>query len=109
MKIVRVIILMISLRLWTEIVILILMIFHLTKNYIKKDEDIIIYDISYKTSMGAKPLHIRFNEADGFIKIHNGIRWLILLDYEWFDKICNRIKYVISKKMVLQITLIIKS
>ena len=59
--------------------------------------------------MGAKPLHIRFNETDGFIKIHNGIRWLILFDYEWFDKICNRIKYVISKKMVLQIILIIKS
>ena len=37
-------------------------------------ENILIYDISYKTFMGAEPLHIRFDEIDGFIKICNGIR-----------------------------------
>ena len=32
----------------------------LNKNlYIKKIDNILIYDISYKTSIGAKPLHIR--------------------------------------------------
>ena len=35
---------------------------------------------------------------NGFIKTHNGIRCLVLFDYGWFDKICDRIKYLISEK-----------
>ena len=31
--------------------------------------------------MGAKPLHIRIDKIDGFIKIHNEIRYLVLFDY----------------------------
>ena len=50
-------------------------------------ENILIYDISYKTSTGAKPLRIRFYEIDGFIKIYDGIRYLVLFDYGWFEKI----------------------
>ena len=49
--------------------------------------------------MGAKPLRIRFDEIDGFIKIHDGIRYLLLFDHGWFDKVCNRIKYFICKKI----------
>ena len=30
--------------------------------------------------MGAKPLSIRFDKIDGFIKNHNKIRYLVLLD-----------------------------
>ena len=33
----------------------------------KSYENILIYDISYKTFMGAKPLRIRFDEAYGVI------------------------------------------
>ena len=47
--------------------------------------------------MGAKPLRIRYNKIDGFIKIHNKIRYLVLFD-EKCDKIWDRIKYLISKK-----------
>ena len=36
-------------------------------------ENILIYEISYKTPVNAKPLRIRFNKIDGFIKTHNGI------------------------------------
>ena len=36
-------------------------------------ENILIYDISYKTFMGANSLRIRFDEIDEFIKIHDGI------------------------------------
>ena len=43
--------------------------------------------------MSAKPLLIRYDEIDGFIKVHNGIKYLVLLDCSWFDKICDRIKY----------------
>ena len=41
------------------------------KLYKEKYENILIYDISYKTSMDAKPLRIRFNKIDRFIKTHN--------------------------------------
>ena len=37
----------------------------------------LIYDILYKTFMGAKPLHIWFEKIDGFIKIYDGIRYLV--------------------------------
>ena len=48
--------------------------------------------------MGAKPLRIRFDKIDGFIKIHNKIRCLVLFDYSYCDKICDKIKYLISEK-----------
>ena len=52
-------------------------------------------------------MHIRYNEIDGFIKICNGIRYLVLFDCGWFDKICDRIKHFISEKMLLHIVLIV--
>ena len=35
----------------------------------KSLKNILIYDISYKTSIGLKPLRIRFGKIDGFIRI----------------------------------------
>ena len=43
------------------------------KLYKDKNENNLIYGTSCKTSTGAKPLRIRFNKIDGFIKIHNNI------------------------------------
>ena len=44
-------------------------------------------------------MRIRFNKINGFIIIHNGIRCLVLFDYGWCDKICDRINYyLISEK-----------
>ena len=40
-----------------------------------------MYDFSYKTSTAAKPLRIRFNKIDGFIKNHDKMRYLVLIDY----------------------------
>ena len=57
--------------------------------------------------MGSIPLCIRFDEIDGFIKIYDGTRYLVLFSKSWYDKICDRIKYLISKKVVLQVALII--
>ena len=48
--------------------------------------------------MGAKPLRIRFGEIDGFIKIYDGIRYLVLLGPEQYDAIYNSIRYLISEK-----------
>ena len=62
-------------------------------------ENISVYDISCKTSTGTKPLPIRFNKIDGFIKVHGGdFRHLVLFDYEYFAQICDKIKYFISEK-----------
>ena len=71
-------------------------------------EDISVYNISYKNLTGPKPLHIKFDKTHGFIIALNGKnKQLILFYYGLFNKICDKIKYVISKKVVLQIVLII--
>ena len=45
---------------------------------------------------------IRFDKIDGFIIVLNGkIKHLILFDYGLFNKICDKIKYLISKKSVI--------
>ena len=69
------------------------------KLYKEKNENILWkYDTLYNPSKNAKPLRISFNKIDGFIKTHNLIRCLVLFDYGWFDKICDRIKYLMSEK-----------
>ena len=75
------------------------------KNYIK---NISVYDISYKISTGPKPLRIRFDKIDGFIRVR-GREYihLVLFDNGLFDKICHKIKFLISEKVVLQIVLIV--
>ena len=50
-------------------------------------KNILIYDISYKTFISAKPLRIRFHEIDGFIKIYEGIRYLVLFGPGWYHAI----------------------
>ena len=58
----------------------------------------LIYDISNKTSMDEKPLCIWFEKIDGFVKIYDRIRYLVLFGPERYDAIYNRIKYLKSKK-----------
>ena len=57
--------------------------------------------------MGSIPLRITLDEIDGFVEIYDGIRYVVLLSNSWYHKICDRIKYLISKKLVLQIVFII--
>ena len=99
LKVVRVSTLMIK---W-KLRMFILVIFYQTKNHTKI---ISIYDVSHRNIMGEKTLRIWLNKIDGFIKIDNRIRYLIL-DHSRFDKTCGSIKDLISKKVVLQIVLII--
>ena len=51
-----------------------------------------------KSLTGPKPLHVRFNKIDGFIRIYDGTRFLVLFGPENYDAIYNRIKYLISLK-----------
>ena len=59
---------------------------------------VLVYDMSYNTLFGLKPLRIRFDEVDGFIKFYDGIRYLVLFGPEKYDAIYNRATYLISQK-----------
>ena len=44
-------------------------------------------------------MRIRFDEIDVFIKIHDKINYLVIFDYSYCDKICDKkIKYFTSEK-----------
>ena len=58
-------------------------------------------NISFKPLFGSKPLRIRFNEGDGFIKVYGGTMHLVLFGTKKYDAIYNRIRYLISQKKVV--------
>ena len=61
----------------------------------KSHENILIYDISYKTLIGSKLLRIKFDKIDEFIRISDGTRYLRLFSSENYDAIYNRIRYLV--------------
>ena len=48
--------------------------------------------------MGSISLCIRFDKMDALIKIYDGIRYLVILNRNWFQKICDSIKYFVTKQ-----------
>ena len=52
----------------------------------------------YKTLIDSKPLHIRFDKTDGFIRIYDGTRYLMFFGSEKYDAIYNRIRYLLRLK-----------
>ena len=49
--------------------------------------------------MSPKLLHIRFDKIDGFIRVcGDKFEDLVLFDHGLFDKIYNKIKYLISER-----------
>ena len=62
-------------------------------------ENILVCYILYKTSMCPKLLQIRFDKRHRFIRVCGGeSRCLVLFAHELFQKICDKIKYLISEK-----------
>ena len=61
-------------------------------------ENILVYNISYKTLINAKSLHIRFNKIDEFIRLYDGTSHLVLFGSEKYNSIYNEIRYSISLK-----------
>ena len=59
-------------------------------------ENILIYDISYKTFIDSKPLRIRFDKINGIKRIHDGSRYLILFGTKNYDAIYDRIRYLLD-------------
>ena len=50
-------------------------------------EYILVYDILYKVLIGAKSLRILFDKADGFIRVYDGTRYLVLFGPENYNAI----------------------
>ena len=65
---------------------------------------ILVYNISYKNLIG-KPFTIRCDELDGFIRIYDGTRYLVLFESEKYDSIYNRIRYLGSVKSGITYTI----
>ena len=63
----------------------------------KSHENILMYDFSYKTLIGSKPLRIRFDKIDGFIRCYDATRYLTLFGSEK-HAIYDRIRYLLSLK-----------
>ena len=71
-------------------------------------ENISVYINSNESPTGPKPLRMRFDKIGWFIISLDGkIKHLVLFDYGLLDKICDKIKYLVIKKVVLQIILIV--
>ena len=62
----------------------------------KSHENILIYDISYKTLISSKPLRIRFDKKGGIIRIYDGTRYLTLFGTKKYDAAYDRIRYLVS-------------
>ena len=71
----------------------------------KSSENILVYYISYETFIGAKPMPIRFVQVNGFVKVYDGTRYLVLFSPEKYYAICNGIRYLISQKKCYYICL----
>ena len=64
----------------------------------KSYEYILIYNISYKTLIGAKPLRIRSDKVNGFIRVYDETKFLVLLGHKKYDTIFDNIRYLINQK-----------
>ena len=48
--------------------------------------------------IGVKPLHIRFDKIDGFIRVYDRTKYLVLFAAEKHDSSYSRIRYLIGVK-----------
>ena len=61
----------------------------------KPYDNVLVYNISNKDLIGSKPLRISFDKIDGFIRVHDRTRYLVLFGSEIYDAIFNKIRYLI--------------
>ena len=64
----------------------------------KSLENILIYDISYKTLISSRPLRIRLDKVNRFIRVSDKSRYLILFRSKSYDAIYDQIRYFFSQK-----------
>ena len=64
----------------------------------KSYETVLVYNISYRTLIGAKSLLISLIKIHEFIRVYDGTRYLVLFGAEKYDFIYNRVRYLIGVK-----------
>ena len=64
----------------------------------KSYENVLVYDISYKILIVGKPLRIRCDKVNGFIRVYDKTRYLALFNLEKYNVIYVRIRYLIGLK-----------
>ena len=64
----------------------------------KPYKNILVNDISYKILIGAEPLRIRFDKVDEFIRVYDGIRYLVLIGPDKYDSNYNTTRYLKNLK-----------
>ena len=52
--------------------------------------------------IGVKPVRVRFDKANGLVRVYNGTRYLVLFGSEKYDAIYNSIRYFISQKSCIR-------
>ena len=53
----------------------------------KSFENILVYNISSKSSIDFKPLRVRFNKIDRSIRVYDGTKYLVLFGSRKYDSI----------------------
>ena len=61
-------------------------------------ENIFIYNIWNEIVIPAKPLRIRFNKTNRFVRVYGETRYLVLFGSKKYNHICNIIRYRINVK-----------
>ena len=67
----------------------------------KSYEKIFVHDISCKNSIGARPMCIRYDKINGFVRVYTGSEYLLLCRAENFDVMYSRIRYLIGVKICI--------
>ena len=57
-------------------------------------ENSLVYNISFKTLIRSKPLRIRFDKIDGFVRAYDGARYFVLFGAEKYHSIYNMTRYL---------------
>ena len=63
-----------------------------------KNHTKIFWSWSCKTLIGVKLLRIRLDKVNGFIRVDDGTRYLVLLGSEKYDAIYHKIRWLIDQE-----------
>ena len=69
----------------------------------KSYKNILAYNISYKTLIRAKPLYIRFDKTDGYTRVYDGTRYLVLFGAEKYDVFTTGLDMLQKQRVVLHL------
>ena len=59
-------------------------------------QNILVYNILYKSLIAAKPVLIRLDKTDGLIRVYDGTRYLVLFGSEKYDIIYDGIRHLME-------------